>query len=79
MGRGQTFTEISKRQVESFEIPLPPLLVQQRIAAELKEKMAQVEKLRISIERQLEVINALPQAILSKAFGGKLGSKENEN
>ncbi|MCD5401472.1 restriction endonuclease subunit S [candidate division NPL-UPA2 bacterium] len=38
LGRGQTFTEISKRQVESFEIPLPDFFIQQRIAAELKEK-----------------------------------------
>ena len=65
--------------LKEMSIPIPPLHIQQRIAVELKEKTAQVEKLRISIERQLEVINALPQAILSKAFGGKLGSKENEN
>ena len=33
MGRGQTFTEISKKQVEYFEVPLPPLPEQKRIAA----------------------------------------------
>ena len=72
MGRGQTFTEISKRQVESFEIPLPSLPAQHRIASELKEKMAEVEKLRTGIEKQLEVINTLPQSILRKAFKGEL-------
>lgn len=53
-------------------IPLPPLEVQRRIAAELKEKMAEAEKLRTAIEKQLEAINALPQAILRKAFRGEL-------
>jgi len=56
----------------SYAIPLPPLPVQQHIAAELTERMAQVEKLRNSIERQLEAINALPQAILRKAFRREL-------
>ncbi|MBT9139209.1 MAG: hypothetical protein DDT31_01790 [Syntrophomonadaceae bacterium] len=72
MGRGQTFTEISKKQVESFEIPFPSLFGQQRIATELSEKMVQVEKLRASIENQLEAINAFPQVIFRKAFRGEL-------
>jgi type I restriction enzyme S subunit len=56
----------------SISIPLPSLETQHHIAAELKEKMAQVEKLRTSIEKQLDAINALPQAILRKAFRGEL-------
>ena len=58
--------------VSKLSIPLPPLNIQQRIALELKGKMAQVEKLRTGIEKQLEDINALPQAILRKAFSGEL-------
>jgi len=38
----------------------------------LKEKMANVEKLRTGIEKQLEAIDALPQSILRKAFRGEL-------
>jgi type I restriction enzyme, S subunit len=53
-------------------IPLPPLPIQQRLASELKEKMTQSGKLRAAIEKQLEAINALPQAILKKAFSGEL-------
>ncbi len=63
---------INQRFVNGVYIPLPPLPTQRRIASELKEKMAYVEKLRISIEKQLEAINALPQAILRKAFRGEL-------
>jgi type I restriction enzyme S subunit len=58
--------------ISKISIPLPSLDIQQHLAAELKEKMAQVEKLRTSIEKQLEAINALPQAILIKAFRGEL-------
>jgi len=71
-GRGSTFGAMTKRHLENLEIPLPPPSVQHRIASELKEKMAQVDKLRASIEKQLEAINALPQAILRKAFIGEL-------
>ena len=53
-------------------VPLPPLPEQKRIATYLKEKMAYVERLKVSIEKQLEAINALPQAILRKAFRGEL-------
>ena len=72
MGRGQTFMEISKGQVESFEIPLPSLPKQENIAAELKEKMTQVENLHSSILNQQSALDALPQAILRKAFRGEL-------
>ena len=58
--------------LSGYTIPLPPVEVQRRIAADLKEKMAYVEKLRTAIEKQLEAINALPQVILRKAFRGEL-------
>ncbi len=58
--------------ISKLLIPLPPLEIQNRIGAYLKGKMEEVEKLRSSIEKQLEAINALPQAILSKAFKGEL-------
>ncbi|MBT9170051.1 MAG: Type-1 restriction enzyme EcoKI specificity protein [Actinobacteria bacterium] len=56
----------------NYTIPLPPVAAQRRIAADLREKIAQVEKLRTAIEKQLEAINTLPQAILRKAFKGEL-------
>lgn len=62
---------INAEEYKSLVIPLPPLETQHRIASDLKEKMADVEKLRTSIEKQLETINVLPQAILRKAFRGE--------
>ena len=63
---------ISQQLIRFTEIPLPTLPIQQHIATELKDKMAYAEKLRTSIEKQLEAINALPQSILRKAFRGEL-------
>lgn len=56
----------------SHTIPVPTISTQQCLASELKGRMAQAEKLRAAIEAQLEAINALPQAILRKAFSGEL-------
>lgn len=63
---------INAQEYKSLSILYPPLPTQQRLAAELKDKMAYAEKLKASIEKQLDVIKALPQAILKKAFSGEL-------
>lgn len=63
---------LNQKDIKQIQIHLPTLHIQQRIAADLKEKMAEVEKLRTSIEKQFEAINALPQAVLRKAFRGEL-------
>lgn len=68
---GATILHASK-SIPYIKIPIPNLTIQFKISTELKEKMSEVEKLRISIENQLEAINALPQAILRKAFRGEL-------
>ena len=72
IGSGATFDEVSKTQCEGFPIPLPPLAEQQRIAAILREQMAAVERARKAAEEELETINALPAALLRRAFAGEL-------
>jgi type I restriction enzyme S subunit len=58
--------------ISRIQIPLPTLPEQKRIAAYLKEKIDQAEKLRETLEKELETINSLPQSILSKAFRGEI-------
>lgn len=53
------------------KIPLPPLVEQQRIAIVLKNQMAAVEKGQTTAEEELEAIDAMPSALLRKAFAGK--------
>jgi type I restriction enzyme S subunit len=72
MGRGQTFIEISKKQVEDFEIRLPQIDTQHRIALCLKEKMADLDKLLLIIRKNQYELNDFPQTILREAFMAKL-------
>ena len=56
----------------AYEIPLPPLPEQQRIAAALNEQMGAVEQARAAAEAQLAAIEQLPGALLRRAFAGEL-------
>jgi len=67
-----TIPNLSGNRLKFFLVPLPPPEKQQRIATELRAKMEEAEKLKESIQKQLDGINAFPQAILRKAFRGEL-------
>lgn len=70
--KGALYPAVTDRQVLSQPIPLPPLAEQQRIAGILKEQMAAVDKARVAAEQELAAINALPAALLRRAFSGGL-------
>jgi type I restriction enzyme S subunit len=67
-----TITNVDQGTLLSLYIALPSLDRQQSITSELKERMVQVEKLQSTIQNQQSALNALPQAILRKAFRGEL-------
>jgi len=68
----QALPSIRQSLVASLEIPLPPLSEQRRIAGILREQMAAVERARAAAEAELEAIEALPAALLRRAFSGEL-------
>jgi type I restriction enzyme S subunit len=68
MGSGSTFEAISRSDLESLEIPLPPLSEQRRIAGILREQMAAVERARAAARARLEAVKALPAAYLRQVF-----------
>ena len=70
--RGSAIPHLEKEIFFNLYIPLPPLKIQRRIALKIKELMQDIERARNACEKQLEAINALPQAILKKAFRGEL-------
>jgi type I restriction enzyme S subunit len=72
MASGATRPRISRSNLEQLEIPLPPLAEQKRIATMLNEKMESVEELVQTLQKELENINALPAALLHRAFTGGL-------
>ncbi len=63
---------LNQKDIKQMPIYLPPRHIQHRIASELKEKMAEVENLQSTILNQKSAIEAMPQAILRKAFRGEL-------
>ena len=65
LGRGATFKQISKPDIADFEIPLPPLEEQKRIAAILD----QADDIRRKRQHAIERLNQLGQAIFHEMFG----------
>ena len=65
---GATRQALTKTLIEDFQIPLPPLPEQQRIAAILNEQMAAVERTRAAAEERVEAAEALPSAFLRAVF-----------
>ncbi len=76
LDQGKGYAECKRLNVKfifssnGHQFPLPPLPEQKRIAAMLNEQMAAVEKARAAAEAELEAINALPAALLRRAFHG---------
>ena len=73
--RSKTGSRMPRTDMKAFmQMPvlLPPLSEQKRIAALLNEQMAYVETVRMSAREQLDAINALPAALLRRAFAGGL-------
>jgi type I restriction enzyme S subunit len=63
---------LNTKDISALPLSLPPLPEQRRIAAILKEQMSVAEKARAAGEEGLETINALPAALLRRAFSGEI-------
>jgi len=68
---GAVFNSINKTQIESIEIPLPPLTEQQRIVAILDEAFAAIENARTNAEQNLKNAKALFESYLQGVFEKK--------
>ncbi|VGO18131.1 restriction endonuclease subunit S [Pontiella sulfatireligans] len=71
-GSSSTMKKITRTQISALEIPLPDHSRQKIIADVL---FAKIESARITlaiVQKELDAINALPGAILRKAFNGEL-------
>ncbi len=63
---------MTKTGMEQFEIPLPPLSEQRRLAKILNDKTKLSEQLRQFVEEQENGINSISASLLRKAFEGEL-------
>ena len=65
---GSAQPHVYPKDVSKIEIPLPPLSKQRQIIATLNAKMAAAKQARAAAEAELEAIEALPAALLRRAF-----------
>lgn len=70
MVHGATMKHVTKPVFEAFEVPLPPLAEQERIAGRLTEQLAAVERARAAAQARLAAAEALPAAYLREVFEG---------
>lgn len=68
--RGGAQGGFNASMLKKLTTPLPPLDEQRRIAAILADQMDAVDKARAAAEAELDTINALPAALLRRAFNG---------
>jgi len=64
LGSGATFAEVSKTRCEAFEIALPPLPEQKRIAAALREQLDAAVRMRAAASRMTSALSALYESRL---------------
>ena len=61
---------INAKQIQQLELPLPPLADQQWLIGQMREAKAASDSIQRDIS--MKPIEALPEAILHKAFAGEL-------
>ena len=65
---GATRARVSRSALGKLPVPLPAITEQRRIAAELRERLATIDQMTRALDAQLEAIEALPAALLRRAF-----------
>ena len=66
MGRGVAFPSISKKQLETLAVPLPPLAEQHRIVAKVNDLMALLDRLETTRTQRETTRNHLTTASLTR-------------
>jgi len=72
VNHGFTRDGINTTQLLAMPVSLPPLAEQQRIVAEVERRLSVVDELEATITANLKRAGRLRQAILKRAFSGKL-------
>ncbi len=70
--QGQTRPGINGEILRRIAIPIPPLDEQDRIVAEVERRLSVIDELEVVIATNLKRADRLRQAILKRAFEGKL-------
>lgn len=69
---GATVPGLDREDLKSLQVPLPSIFEQQRLVNVLNQQMIAIEQASQAAKEQLQEINALPAALLRRAFNGEL-------
>src|SRR5205823_494142 len=69
---GSTRAGFNTRLLEELDIPLPPVLEQVQIIAEIDQRLSVIDDLERNVEANLKRAERLRQSILKEAFAGRL-------
>ena len=72
MSSGGNQPALNKDRVRTIAVPLPPLAEQKRIVTEVERRLSVIDELELQVEANLKRAERLRQAILKRAFEGKL-------
>ncbi|HHQ4786279.1 TPA: restriction endonuclease subunit S [Aeromonas hydrophila] len=72
LGTGTTFKEISVATAKNLPFLLAPLAEQKKISDKLDALLAQVETIKMRLEKIPEIIESFRQSVLTTAISGKL-------
>ncbi len=79
LNTGSLIQHMFTSQLEKYVLPLPPPLEQEVIVEAVENQLSMVEHLEAELDTMLQSAQALRQAILKKAFTGKLVSQDPED
>jgi type I restriction enzyme S subunit len=68
LSRGAIHKTVYFPTVKAFRVCVPTIDEQRRIAAELRERLAAIDAMEVSIRGEQEALEALPAALLRRAF-----------
>jgi type I restriction enzyme S subunit len=71
-GKGVAVLNVSAKQIESSPVPIAPIEVQQRIIDEVEQRMSTIDETETTLDAQLLQAGRLRQAVLKRAFEGRL-------
>jgi type I restriction enzyme S subunit len=69
---GVTRQALTKQQILDFEVPVPPLSEQREIVRRVESLFSKADELEAQYKDAMDLIESLPEIILSKAFRGEL-------
>jgi hypothetical protein len=71
-GNQESMRNIGQDKIRQIRLPLPPLNEMGQISAELERRLSVIDELEMQVEANLKRAERLRQAILKRAFEGKL-------